>query len=106
MDSKQVEVLDSKRDEAIDPYFPTRPGSVLRKGKWKLHHYFENDSVLLFDLQSDLGEKNNVIQTYPEVAASLLSELNDWREEQNVATIFQPNPEYDESYQIVLDLRK
>ena len=77
---------------------------MIRKGKWKLHHYFENDSVLLFNLESDLGEKSNVVQTYPEIAAALLSELNDWREEQKVATIFQPNPEYDANYQTALDL--
>ena len=32
-------------NENRDSLFRTRPGSVIRKGDWKLHYYFEDNGV-------------------------------------------------------------
>jgi arylsulfatase A-like enzyme len=62
-------------------YTTTSPVSAIRKGHWKLIHYFEDDHVELYDLNKDLGEKNNLADAYPEKANSLLEELKSWRKD-------------------------
>ena len=34
-----LQAYESSLDDGRDPLFRTRPGAVLRKGKWKLHYY-------------------------------------------------------------------
>ncbi len=66
-------------------YYPgtTTPVSALRKGKWKLLHYFEDNHIELFNLEMDIGEKNNLVEKYPEKAADLYNELQIWRKDIN-----------------------
>lgn len=82
-------------DDSHDPMFRTRPGSVLRKGKWKLHEYFEDGRLELYDLDRDVGERSNVAATHPEVAKQLHAELKAWRKATNAAVPTELNPEYD-----------
>ena len=53
-------------DDGRDPLFRTRPGSVIRSGKWKLHEYFEDGGIELYDLESDPGERNNLVDAHPD----------------------------------------
>ena len=53
-------------DEAHDIHFRTRPGSAMRLGKWKLHEYFEDGRIELYDLENDVGERNNLAKSMPE----------------------------------------
>lgn len=89
-----LEGVNPKKDEARDPLFRTRPGSVIRKGDWKLHHYFENDEYELYNLALDLGEKNDLSQTNPEKLKELLNELNEWRAQNNAPIPTTLNHEY------------
>ena len=57
------------------------PGGAIRLGKYKLLEYYENGSVQLFDLEKDLGERNDLSGTKPDVTARLLKMLRDWRGE-------------------------
>ncbi|MEL6844856.1 MAG: sulfatase, partial [Bacteroidota bacterium] len=41
-------------DDSRDPTFRTRPGSIIRVGDWKLHHYFEDQGLELYDLRQDV----------------------------------------------------
>ncbi|TWU43046.1 Arylsulfatase [Novipirellula aureliae] len=82
-------------DESHDPLFRTRPGSALRQGKWKLHEYFEDGRIELYDLQADIGERNNVAADYPEITAKLHQALKKWRKETNAPVPREPNPKYD-----------
>lgn len=66
------------KNENRDSLFRTRPGSVIRKGDWKLHYYFEDRSVELFNLKHDIGEKNNVAQKNPVMVSKLKEELENW----------------------------
>ena len=83
------------KDEARDPLFRTRPGSAVRVGKWKLHEYFEDGSLELYDLSQDRGERCNLTQVRPEKTAELKRLLDDWRERVGAPIPTEPNPKYD-----------
>jgi len=83
-----------KEDDSHDPLFRTRPGSAMRQGKWKLHEYFEEGTIELYDLEADLGERTNVAASHPEKAAALYRQLKQWREEMNAPVPTKLNPKY------------
>lgn len=58
----------------------TKPVSVVRSGQWKLIQSLEDRSLQLYDLEADLGEKNNLASSQPEKAKELLAKLDSWRE--------------------------
>ena len=64
-----------------DVLFRTRPGSSMRYGKWKLHQYFEDGAVELYDLETDLSEMNDLSKVKPNKKEELLIILEHWREE-------------------------
>lgn len=51
------------------------PGQALRKGDWKLIYFYENDTYELYDIGSDISEKNNLAEQNPEKLAELKEEL-------------------------------
>ncbi|MGD9328656.1 MAG: sulfatase [Cyclobacteriaceae bacterium] len=55
------------------------PGSAIRSGNYKLIEYFEDGHLELYDLSEDIGELENLIETRPEIADSLLVQLENWR---------------------------
>ncbi|MFC1764385.1 aryl-sulfate sulfohydrolase, partial [Planctomycetota bacterium] len=83
-----------KGDDSHDPLFRTRPGSVVRFGKWKLHEYFEDGRIELYDLEEDTGERKNLASSHPEKAAELHRLLKQWRGETNAMVATEPNPKY------------
>jgi len=83
-------------NENRDPLFRTRPGSVIRKGNWKLHYYFEDKGIELYNLSEDIGERNNLAKANPEKAAALLADLKKWWKATNAPIPNTPNPEYKE----------
>jgi arylsulfatase A-like enzyme len=52
-----------------------RPGSALRSGSWKLVEFYEDGKLELYDLSTDMGEKINLRETFPELADSLRHEM-------------------------------
>ncbi|KAA5537990.1 sulfatase [Roseiconus nitratireducens] len=54
-------------------------GLAVRKGKWKLIKQATGERYL-FDLQSDIGETQNLIDQHPDLAANLDAELVAWEE--------------------------
>lgn len=71
------------------------PSSVIRKGQWKLIHYWEDGTNELYDLEKDVEEKNNVAAQQPEMVNQLWSELEQWLESVG-ARLPRPDPRYDE----------
>lgn len=70
------------------------PSSIIRKGDWKLIHYYEDGRDELYNLKDDIGEQNDVLQHNPDIAKSLSSELSEYLTE--VGAIFpQKDPLYD-----------
>ena len=57
------------------------PGGAIRDGRFKLLEYYENGTVQLFDLENDIGKRNDLAQTHPEIARKLTKQLHSWRAE-------------------------
>ena len=57
------------------------PCSSVRVGDWKLIHWIEDDSVELFDLATDPGEKTDRATQHPERVKDLRARLAAWRNE-------------------------
>jgi len=83
------------KDDGRDPLFRTRPGSVIRKGEWKLHYYYEDGGTELYNLVNDPGERNNLAFELPEKTELLLTLLREWLDRENAPVDFQANPEFD-----------
>ena len=85
--------LDKSKSGARDKNFRTRPVSVIRKGKWKLHLYLEewildggiekidtNRAVELYNIDKDISEKNDLALQRKDVRDELLNDLLNWHE--------------------------
>ncbi|VGO16351.1 Arylsulfatase [Pontiella desulfatans] len=81
-------------DDSHDPLYRTRPGSALRFGKWKFHEYFEDGRIELYDLEADIGERNNLASLYPEKARELHAEMKRWRATMEAPVPTELNPKY------------
>ncbi|MCK5835090.1 MAG: sulfatase [Lentisphaeria bacterium] len=81
-------------DDTRDSYFRTRPGSVVLKGAWKLHENFEDGSIELYNLESDLGERNNLVKVNPEKATELFNDLKAWQKRVNAPIPTELEPAY------------
>jgi len=55
--------------------------SAIRKGKWK---YLRSDTrEYLFDMENDFEETNDLLKSFPKIAASLHAELKAWADTQS-----------------------
>jgi len=86
--------LQAGNSETRDPLFRTRPGSVIRLGDWKLHEYFEDGGLELYNLKDDIGEKHNLAAQMPEKVRELHAKLQAWREATGAPVPTEPNPAY------------
>ncbi|HBE95862.1 MAG TPA: aryl-sulfate sulfohydrolase, partial [Verrucomicrobiales bacterium] len=68
-----------------------------REGDWKLIQFFESDSVQLFNLESDLGEKSDLAKSNPEKANALLAKLKIWQVKTKAAIPAEANPDFGSS---------
>ena len=57
-----------------------RLGSAIRKGHHKLIHFYDDDSLELYDLEKDLAESKDLSASSPELARALKLELDQWRQ--------------------------
>ena len=74
--------------EAIYWHFPhysnhgmQSPGGAIRRGELKLIEYFENGTLQLFHLGDDPGEQHDLAGEQPEVARTLQTLLQGWRQQ-------------------------
>ena len=89
-----LEAYDQQTDNGRDPLFRTRPGSTIRLGDWKLHEYFEDNGIELYNLKTDLSEQHNVASANPAVVKNLYTLLQDWRAKQVAFIPTERNPAY------------
>ena len=88
--------------------FRSRPVSVIHKGDWKLHLYHEewtldggrekiatNHAVELYNLGSDIGERNDLATANPVKRDELLDDLLAWIKATRAPMASQPNPQFD-----------
>ena len=78
--------------EAIHFHYPNyafhrsnRLGSAIRVGDWKLIERFDDGSLELYDLASDLSEETNLAPVHPGLAEELQRSLSEWRAEVGAA---------------------
>ncbi|NND99688.1 MAG: sulfatase [Pirellulaceae bacterium] len=81
-------------DEQRDPLFRSRPCTVMRRGDWKLHEYFEDGGLELYDLKTDPGEKTNLAASRPDKLATMHAEMKRWRSETHAPVPTEPNPRF------------
>ncbi|MBP6755017.1 MAG: sulfatase [Bacteroidia bacterium] len=93
-----LQAYSGKNDDSRDSLFRTRPGSVIVEGNWKLHQYFEDNALELYNLETDLGERNNLVEVNPLKANELLKKLDNWRNETKAPIPTQINPGYDATF--------
>lgn len=61
-------------------YYPRMtPGSAIRKGDWKLLHFYEDDRKELYDLATDAGEQHDLSATEKDKSSELFADLEQWR---------------------------
>jgi arylsulfatase A-like enzyme len=88
--------------------FRSRPVSIIRKGDWKLHLFLEewqldggraklssNGATELYNLRTDIGERDNLATTNPSKRDELLDDLLAWHQSANALVPTEPNPKYD-----------
>lgn len=95
-------------DEATEELLPQRPiywhyphyanqggnpGSVIRKGNYKLIYDLETGARELYDLSNDIGEDQNLAGTKPEIESELWNLLDGWLQENDPKPLL-PNPDW------------
>ncbi len=55
------------------------PGGAMRQGDWKLIEFFEDNSAELYNLRTDLHERQNLAAAEPARVAAMRTELAAWR---------------------------
>jgi arylsulfatase A-like enzyme len=55
------------------------PAAAIRRGSWKLITWFEKGTIELFDLSTDIGERENLAGREPARVAQLSEELSAWQ---------------------------
>ncbi|MBU3011340.1 sulfatase [Polaribacter vadi] len=77
----------SLKERALIWHFPHygnqggEPSSIIRKGDWKLIHYYEDGRKELYNIAKDISETNDVATTYPDKVTQLNKELFDYLKE-------------------------
>ena len=59
----------------------TTPAGAIRRGDFKLIEFFEDGTLELYNLRSDMRETSNLAESMPEMAEVLHERLQAWREE-------------------------
>lgn len=80
--------------ENHDAYFRTRPGSVIRSGDFKLHYYYEDSRVELYNLKNDPGEKRNLANDLPVKTNELKEKLKTWLQVTHAPVDLSNNPDF------------
>jgi arylsulfatase A-like enzyme len=80
-----LEQTGSLQRDAIYFHYPNyafhgknRMGGAIRQGDYKLILWYDDDSVELYNLSEDIGEKKNLSEALPEKAETLKAQLKAW----------------------------
>lgn len=88
----------SRPNEDLVFHFPhyqgDTPHSEIRHGDYKLLEFYETGERLLFNLKTDLAERNDISKTNPEITADLANRLKTYLTGSGAA-MPKPNPDYD-----------
>lgn len=59
-------------------YYDVPPYSTIREGDWKLIYFYKDQRTELYNLKTDLGEANNLIEQESEIAKQLAGKLSEY----------------------------
>ncbi len=88
-----------RTNEQRDPLFRSRPCSIIRFGDYKLHEYFEDGDLELYNLKEDIGESTNLAESMPAKTKELHQKLKAWRKAIAAPVPSVPNPRYDAKFE-------
>ena len=74
--------------------FRTRPGGAIRMGEYKLHEYFEDGHLELYNLADDIGERHNLVDEMPQKTRELHRRMKQWRRSVDAPVPTKLNPDY------------
>lgn len=80
-------------------YHHSTPASAIIRGNLKLLHFYEDGRNELYNLAEDVGERFDLSESQPKLAADLKSDLDAWLISVNAA-IPEPNPDFDPRNQL------
>lgn len=69
------------------------PSTAMRAGKWKAIHFFETQTVAIYDLERDPGELNDLSSQHPKIAERLSQQIFAWQKSTRAPIPSEPNPE-------------
>ncbi len=75
-------------------YHHSVPAGAIREGDYKLIQFYDDMRIELYNLSKDIGEKNNLAEQQPKLAAHLLGKLSRWLSEVGAEMPTQ-NPNFD-----------
>ena len=75
-------------------YHHDQPAAAIRRGDYKLIQNLVDQSLQLYNLADDIGERRNLASELPEKTSELLTDLQTWQSEVH-AEFPQPNPNFD-----------
>jgi hypothetical protein len=64
-----------------------------------LHEYFEDGTLELYNLDKDVGEKQNLASQFPEKVKEMHLLLQEWRTTTGAPLPRGPNPDYDPAFE-------
>ena len=88
--------LEGGNKETRDKYFRSRPVSVIRKGDWKLIENYEDNSIELYNIKTDIGEKHDLSESNSVKVQELKTALDEWKKNIGAPCIFKLNPDFQE----------
>ena len=74
--------------------FRATPYSSMRSGDWKLIYFYEDKTMELYNLKTDLLEKNNLVTKEPKKAQEMYAKLSKWLKDTHADIPTEPNPFY------------
>ena len=81
-------------DRSVSGPWRTTPASALRRGPYKVIHFFEDDRWEVYDLTSDVSETDDLSAARPELTEQLRSRLQAWWTDVDAFLPTEPNPLY------------
>jgi arylsulfatase A-like enzyme len=83
-----------KGDKRTKDPFRTRPTSVIRSGDFKLHQFYEDGHVELYNIKKDIGETTDLAAKNPAKVKELRAKLEVWKEKVHAPVPTRLNPEF------------
>ena len=75
-------------------YWRGVPSSMLVRGDWKLIHFFEDNSIKLYNIKNDIGEERDLSKEQPEMAQKLFEQLKAWQTKTKATIPDKENPNF------------